>query len=277
MPEIRVERVDATEVITLDRPQALNAITHDHASELVEILQRTAADRTCRAVVLTGAGRAFCAGIDVKSVAAGDADRSSDDDPIMQQFEGLHFRLGNVIRTLHSLPTPVIAAVNGHAIGAGFAFAAASDLRIAGTEAKFADGFVSRGISGCELGLSYFLPKLVGAATAFDWMVTGRRIDADEARRAGLVSEVVETGDLLDRALALGAAIARNAPAAVSMTKEVMWANVHAAGLDQALALESRTQVMVRNTADAREARAAFLEKRVPRFGTAGSERPLTS
>ncbi|MDG2111246.1 MAG: enoyl-CoA hydratase/isomerase family protein [Actinomycetota bacterium] len=280
MADISVERIDAATVITIDRPEVLNAITHRHAEEIGAALGEAGADRSCRSVVLTGTGRAFCAGIDVKSVASRDAagDAGSDDgrpDPILDQFEGLHVRLGNVIRIIHSLPVPVIAAVNGHAIGAGFAMAAASDLRLASTEARFADGFVARGISGCELGLSYFLPKVVGSATAFDWMVTGRRIGADEAHAAGLVSAVTQPEELLERALELAAAVAANAPAAVAMTKDVMWANVHASSLEQALALESRTQVMVRNTADAAEARNAFLEKRTPQFAVPAGSRPL--
>ena len=245
-PDIDRERIRSTELITLNRPEVFNAITQQAAVELGEMMRAAASDRTCRAIVLTGTGRGFCAGIDVKAVAGRDAvadrgESAAGVDPFMASFEGLHYRLSSVIRTVHSLPIPVISAVNGHAIGAGFALAAASDLRIGSPDAKFADGFVKRGISGCELGLSYFLPKVVGSA----------------------------------KALRLGDAIAANAPAAVSMTKEVMWANVHATSLDQALALESRTQSLVRNTADAREAREAFIEKREPEFRTPQGSRPL--
>ncbi|MGY9072697.1 MAG: enoyl-CoA hydratase/isomerase family protein [Acidimicrobiales bacterium] len=279
-PDIDRERIRSTELITLNRPEVFNAITQQAAVELGEMMRAAASDRTCRAIVLTGTGRGFCAGIDVKAVAGRDAvadrgESAAGVDPFMASFEGLHYRLSSVIRTVHSLPIPVISAVNGHAIGAGFALAAASDLRIGSPDAKFADGFVKRGISGCELGLSYFLPKVVGSAKAFDWMTTGRRVDADEALAAGLISQIVDAENLVDEALRLGDAIAANAPAAVSMTKEVMWANVHATSLDQALALESRTQSLVRNTADAREAREAFIEKREPEFRTPQGSRPL--
>jgi len=272
MASIDMERRDHAALITLNNPGAFNALAPNMGDDLVDALRAAAADRTCRSIVLTGAGeKAFCAGVDVKSVAArdaasdgsGDADRV---DPVVAGFESLHHGLSAMIRTIHTLPIPVIAAVNGHAIGAGFALAAAADLRVVGDAVSFADGFVRRGISGCELGLSYFLPKLVGASVAFDWMLTGRRIGAEEAVRSGFVGEIVEPGALVDAALAKAAEMAELAPMAVAMTKEVMWANVNASSLDQALALEARTQAMTRRTADAAEARRAFLEKRSPVF-----------
>ena len=160
-------------------------------------------------------------------------------------------------------------------IGGGFAIAAVSDLRVASDNAAFTDGFVSRGISGCELGLSYFLPHLVGASTAFDWMLTGRRVYADEALSTGLVRRVVPVSEVVDAALENGEQIAKLAPMAVTMTKETMWANLQAPSLDHALAFESRTQVMTRNTGDAAEARLAFLEKRDPVFDTPDNPRPV--
>jgi enoyl-CoA hydratase len=271
MNTIDSERHDTSVVVTLNNPDAFNALAPNMTDDLVQALREAAADRSCRAIILTGAGQtAFCAGIDVKSVAARDASAAAATgdrlDPVAQGFESLHHHLSSMIRTIHTLPIPVISAVNGHAIGAGFALAAASDLRVAGTNAKFADGFIGRGISGCELGLSYFLPKLVGASVAFDWMLTGRRVKADEAARSGFIGQVVDPADTVETALALGRSIAELAPMAVSMTKEVMWSNLHAASLDQALALEGRNQAMTRTTADAVEARLSFLEKRPPVF-----------
>lgn len=279
MSTIDSERQGTVAVITLNNPDAFNALAPNMIGDFVTVVREVAADRSCRSIIVTGSGeKAFCAGIDVKSVADRDAAATSTSgelDPIVAGFENLHHNLGAMIRTLHTLPIPVIAAVNGHAIGAGFAMAAACDLRVAGDTAKFADGFVKRGISGCELGLSYFLPKLVGASLAFDWMMTGRRVEAEEARRSGLVGQVVSPGQAVDTALALAADIALLAPMAVSMTKEVMWANLHAASLDQALALESRTQAMTRTTKDAAEARLAFLEKRPPVFAEPSPARRL--
>ena len=168
-----------------------------------------------------------------------------------------------------------MAAVGGAAVGAGFAVAAASDRGVGSEHAMFMDGFVSRGISGCELGLSYFLPKIVGPSVAFDWMMTGRRVRSQEALSSGVISQLVDADALLPTALELAEDIARNAPMAITMTKEVMWANLHAASLDHALAIESRTQNLTRHTADATEARAAFIEKRTPDFDNTGGKRPL--
>lgn len=278
MTELLTERTGPVLVITFNRPDALNSLTPTMLNSIDQELRTAASDRSCRAVVLTGVGRAFCAGIDVKGVAARDAAAGKVDevlDPVVAAFENLHHGLSGVIRTIHGLPIPVISAVNGHAIGAGFAIAAASDIRVGSDAAAFADGFVKRGISGCEMGLSYFLPKIVGPARAFEWMMTGRRIRAEEAERAGLISTVVPQEELVASALAIGEQLAENAPMAVTMTKEVMWANLHASSLDHALALESRTQSLIRNTVDAQEARAAFLEKRDPAFSNPTEPRPV--
>ena len=282
MTELNVDRHGGAQVLTIDRPESVNSLSPELIEELPRAIRDAAADRSCRSIVITGSGeRAFCAGIDVKSVAARDAQAADGDDvgdrldPVVAGFENLHRNLSDIVREIHRVPVPVIAAVNGHAIGAGFAIAAACDLRLGSTNATFADGFVKRGISGCEMGLSYFLPKIVGPALAFDLMMTGRRISADDAKTIGLISEVAEPSSLHDRALALADALAQNAPMAISMTKEVMWANLHAASLDHALALESRTQVLTRTTRDAREARASFLEKRPPTFDSPAGERPI--
>ena len=274
LPWLNVEVHDSHTVLTLCREDAMNALTPPMVAELDVALRDAAARRSCRAIMLTAVGRGFCVGIDVKEVAVRDAGtRAGGIDPLLAGFENLHHRLSAVIRTIHSLPIPVIAAVNGHAIGLGFAIAAACDLRVAGPSATFADGFVKRGISGCELGLSYFLPQIVGPAVAHELMLTGRRVRADEALAIGLVSSV--TDDVDGAANELVSALAENAPAAVSMTKEVMWANLHASNLDQALALEARTQSLLRATLDAQEARKAFLEKRAPQFGNPPTKRPL--
>ena len=284
-PSVDTVRHGPTTVVTLNNPDAFNALAPNMADDLVEALRTAAADRTCRSVVLTGEGdRAFCAGIDVKSVAVRDAAAQGVDqnqmpetrvDPVLAGFENLHYGLGAMIRTIHTLPIPVIAAINGHAIGAGFALAAAADLRVIGSRARFADGFVKRGISGCELGLSYFLPRLVGASVAFDWMLTGRNVDADEAHRCGFVSLLTDPDQMLEAALERAEQIAGLAPAAVQMTKEVMWMNLDASSLDQALALESRTQALTRTTDDAAEARRSFLEKRSPVFAEPTPPRPV--
>ena len=276
--DLIIERRDSTELITLNRPQGLNSLSPEMIAELPSAMARAARDRSCRAIVIVGAGdRAFCAGIDVKSVAARDAGGSEVGgiDPVVASLENLDAGLGNIVRMIHRVPVPVVAAVNGHAVGAGFAIAAAADVRLASTSATFSDGFVKRGISGCEMGLSYFLPKIVGPALAFELMMSGRRVLPEEALRSGLISKVTEPEELIDRSLLIAASFAENAPMSISTTKEIMWANLHAPSLDSALALEARNQVLIRNTADAAEARLAFLEKRTPQFETPTGKRPL--
>ncbi len=211
LPWLNVEVHDSHTVLTLCREDAMNALTPPMVAELDVALRDAAARRSCRAIMLTAVGRGFCVGIDVKEVAVRDAGTGARGmDPLLAGFENLHHRLSAVIRTIHSLPIPVIAAVNGHAIGLGFAIAAACDLRVAGPGATFADGFVKRGISGCELGLSYFLPRIVGPAVAHELMLTGRRVRADEALAIGLVSSV--TDDVDGAANELVSALAENAP-----------------------------------------------------------------
>jgi enoyl-CoA hydratase len=249
-PDILTQRHGPTEVLTLNRPESLNTFTSDMLDHLGWSIRSAAADPDCRAIVVTGAGdRAFCAGVDVKAAAALDA--------ALTGFENLHLSLSHVVRTIHSIPLPVIAAVNGDAIGGGFALAAAADFRIATSNATFSDGFVNRGISGCEMGLSYFLPKLVGASVAFDWMLTGRRVDADEACQVGLVSRVVDNGELLTAALELGEMTAANAPRANAT--EVMATDPPAPRLD-----------------DAAGARQPFSEKRRPDLLDPEAPRPLS-
>ena len=260
--DILTQRYGPTEVLTLNRPESLNTFTSDMLDHLSWSLRSAAADPGCRAIVVTGAGdRAFCAGVDVEAAAALDASSGSSEDATtvddaLTGFENLHLSLSHVVRTIHSIPLPVIAAVNGDAVGGGFALAAAADLRIATSNATFSDGFVNQGISGCEMGLSYFLPKLVGASVAFDWMLTGRRVDADEACQVGLVSRVVDNSELLTAALELGEMTAANAPRANSTAKEVMATDPH---LD-----------------DADGARQSFLEKRRPDLSDPETPRPLS-
>lgn len=266
--DYQVKRLGQTELILIDRADAFNSLSPELIEALPRLIHAAASDRDCRAIVLTGAGdKAFCAGIDVKSVAAKDsAEPTPDRDPVVDSFEGLDTGLGNIIRMNHKVPVPVIAAVNGHCIGAGLAIASACDLRIGSTNAKFANGFAKRGTSGCEMGTSYFLPRIVGAARALDWMLTGRRVDADEALAAGLLSQVVEPSELVDTALGMANELAAIAPMALAATKEIMWLNLEAPSLDSALALEGRNQSLMRTTGDASEVRRSFLEKRDPEF-----------
>jgi enoyl-CoA hydratase len=170
------------------------------------------------------------------------------------------------VTQLRGLSKPVIAAVNGPATGGGLALALACDVRVAADGARFNVAFIRVGLSGCDIGTSYLLPRLVGASRAFELMLTGRMVDASEADHIGLVSRVVPDGEVVDTALETAELIRANSPFGVWMTKEVMWSNLEAGSLQGAIDLENRTQLLSSHTGDMREALAAFLEKRPPNF-----------
>ena len=172
----------------------------------------------------------------------------------------------DVILAIRDMHQPVIAAVNGAASGGGLALALASDVRIAAQSARFNVAFIRVGLSGCDIGVSWMLPRLVGASRAFELLLTGRLIDSAEADRIGLVTRVVPDGDVVDSALETAALILGNSPFGVRMTKEVMWSQLEIPSLQAGIDLENRTQVLSSFTGDLTEAMAAFAEKRAPNF-----------
>lgn len=254
---------DGVTRITLNRPARLNAMTAELVQGLHDALDAVAADRSCRVVVLTGAGRGFCAGLDLSGY--GEAPGAAGLGRAQGGF-AVQKHIASLIPHLRSLPQPVIAAVNGPATGGGFALVLGSDIRLAASSARFNAAFVRIGLSACDIGTSWLLPRLVGAGRAHELMLTGRLIDADEALRLGLVLDVVPDDALLDVALAKADEIMRNTPWGVALTKEGMWAALEIPGLQAAIDLENRQQIMASFTDDHREAMAAFLEKRPPRY-----------
>jgi enoyl-CoA hydratase len=249
--------------ITLNRPAKLNAMTVELVQGLHDALDEVAADRDCRVVVLTGAGRGFCSGIDLGGYGEipGHEGRGR-----VQRTFATQQQIAALIPHLRRVPKPVIAAVNGPAAGGGFALVLGSDVRIAAASARFNAAFVRIGLSACDIGTSWLLPRLVGAGRAHELMLTGRIFDAEEAARIGLVLEVVPDDTLMDRVLEEAALIALNSPMGIHMTKEVMWSALEIPGQQAAIDLENRTQVMVSATEDASEAIRAFLERRPPDY-----------
>ena len=247
-------------VLTLRRPARLNALTWDLIDGIHDALRTVAADRSIRVLVLTGEGRGFCSGLDIQS----DDPFGRRDDPevVFDRQE----RVASLALALKALPQPVIAAVNGPASGGGLALALAADVRLCAPAATFNVAFVRIGLSGCDVGVSHLLPRIVGLGIASELMLTGRRVDADEALRIGLANRVVPAEALLDASADLAAQIARNAPFGVRMTKQVLHRNVDAPSLETAIELENRTQTIATRTPDAAEALAAFLERRDPVF-----------
>lgn len=260
---LRIERPHAgIVVLTLDRPGALNALDAPLMAALYDAFARLAEDAATRVVVLTGAGRGFCSGQDVKNFRA-PVPTVSDGAAVMLEFQRY---MAGIVGVVRALPQPVIAAVNGVAVGGGMALACASDIRLAGPAARFAVGGNRLGLSGCEMGLSYQLPRIVGMSAAAEWLLTGRFVEAAEAVATGLVSRLVDPEVLLDEAVALAKAIAANTPFGVRMTKQIMWANVDAATLADAQERENAAQVMGVLTDDAVEYRSAARERRAPTY-----------
>jgi enoyl-CoA hydratase len=253
-------------LLTLNRPERLNAMSHELVADVHKALDEVDADHSCRVVVLTGAGRAFCAGLDLKG--AGPAPGT---DGVGRAQAGMlsQQHIASLYTHMRCVRKPIIAAVNGPAAGGGFAFALASDIRVAAESAKFNVAFVRIGLSGCDVGVSYLLPRLIGASKAFELMLTGRFVLADEAERIGLVSRVVPDGEVVDAAIEIADQIAANSPFGVWMTKEVMWANLETGSMQAAIDLENRTQILTTFTEDMPEAMRAFLEKREPNFRNA--------
>jgi enoyl-CoA hydratase/carnithine racemase len=232
-------------VVTLNRPKRLNAINAVLRRELIETLESVGED--VNAVVLTGAGRGFCSGIDMRDFGP---DVPTAGDPAIDRlrFQESMAALPQAIRDLRQ---PAIAAVNGPAVGGGLALCLAADIRICSSAATFGNAAILLGLSGAEMGMSYHLPRIVGTSVAADWMLTGRTVTADEADRRGLVSELVEPGRLADRAVEIAAAIAELSPLGVQLTKRALQVNTDASGLDAAVELENRNQVLSHATDDA--------------------------
>lgn len=252
-------------VLTLDRPDRLNAMSLLLVDELHEALDELADDDAARVLVLTGAGRGFCAGLDLVDLAPG-GDSSPGGRGRVQRGMDLQQRIATLVPKLRGLRIPVVAAVNGAAAGGGLALALASDIRIAGRSARFNVAFVRIGLSGCDIGVSWLLPRWIGASRAFELLLTGRIVESDEADRIGLVTRVVDDDDLMDAAFGTARQICANSPTGIWMTKEVMWSQLEVSSLQAGIDLENRTQILTTFTEDMGEAVQAFLSKRPPEF-----------
>lgn len=241
-------------VLTFDKPDALNAIANKDIDLLDRIVRIAADDPEVRAVVMTGAGRAFCAGADVREWHEGDAEGE----------ESWPLKMHRVISRLYWLPKPVIAAVNGVAVGSGCDLALTADLRYASTAARFGEVYVKLGICP-DAGGSYLLPRIVGEARAAELIYSGRIIDAAEALRIGLVSEVVDPEELMTRAMATAEELARGATVAIAQAKENIRRG-HTTTLGEALRNEQRGAHICSLTTDHAEGLQAIIEKREPNF-----------
>lgn len=259
MSVVRREDSDGIAVVTLDRPDRLNTVNVDLVAELHEVLAQIDADTDVRVVVLTGAGRAFCAGLELRGY--GDGDRVEREGEMWSTY-GRQQDIAGLVQRIRKLRQPVVAAVNGAAAGAGLALVCAADVRIASNDAVFAVSFIKAGYSACDIGLSWMLPRLVGVGRAHELMLTGRRFYAAEAFDMGLLVGLVEPGEVMSAALDKAQEILLNAPLSVELTKVGMWAAVETPTFDLAIEFENRQQMVSSFTDDRVEATAAFLEKR---------------
>jgi enoyl-CoA hydratase/carnithine racemase len=258
---IRIEKRGDADWVTLNRPDALNAISLQMVHELTDYFDRLFNDDSVRVVVLRGAGRAFCAGLDIKEFSEG----RKDPVPFGGGF-GFQGYLANVYVKMRRCPQPIIAAVQGAASGGGFAFALASDVRIAAESARMNAAFIKLGLSACDMGVSYFLPRAVGSSIAAELMMTGRFINAQRALATGLVSEVVPD-DQLDAAVdRLVEEMLAASPRGLRMTKEGLSLAIDAPSLEAAMAIENRNQLMTSASPNVAEGMRAFIEKRPPNY-----------
>jgi len=249
--------------LTMNRPKELNAMTADLCEALHVELRRIAGERSVRAVILTGAGRGFCAGVDLRGYGAAPGNDGSDE-PRDRLANQQH--MSTLVLGLRALPQPVIAAVNGPAAGLGLALALGCDIRYAAQEAVFRAAFLNIGVSNCDMGTSWLLPRLIGASRSHELMLTARRFDAEEALRIGLLSDVVGQDALLERALQAAGQIASLAPWGVRLTKQGIWAALEIPSEQAAVEYEDRQQIMATFGRAVPEAVDAFLQKRPAEF-----------
>ena len=250
-----------TAVVTLNRPERLNAMSIELVIELDAVLNRVADDNDVSVVILTGAGRGFCSGLDLKDYG------------IIPNIDGLTVGriaarsmryYSRLILTLRRMPQPVIAAIKGPAYGGGMCLACATDLRIASTSAVFNATGIVNGLTSTELAVSWLLPRLIGATHSNDLLLTGREVGGDEAYRLGLVSRVLADDELLPEALDMAARMAKFSPYGLEMTKSMLWVNLENPSLESAIQIEDRNQLMLGFTANLPEAIRAFDQGREP-------------
>ncbi|HEX2593861.1 MAG TPA: enoyl-CoA hydratase/isomerase family protein [Rhizomicrobium sp.] len=258
-----VEKRGRVDWLTLNRPERLNTITGTMVQELNDYFRGLKQDFETRIVVMRGAGRGFCAGLDIKEYNTPGGDRPKDG--AGRAVAGDH--LFDIVEHMRACPQPIVALVHGPACGGGFAFALAADIRVVGESARMNDAFVALGRTGCELGLTYFLPRIVGLGIAAELMLTGDFIDGPRAKQVGLASDCVQDDQLEAAAEKYLKPMLRTAPLGLRLTKETLNTSLRIADLRAVIDLEERAQSLCARGPDFDEAMKAFLEKREPHYG----------
>jgi enoyl-CoA hydratase len=262
---ISVEHRGQVDWVTLNRPERLNTLNVRMIEELGDYFGRLATNHAVRIVVLRGAGNAYCAGLDLRNSEG--PDKAYDPVPAgPAEMLRLQRRISEIIIRMRRAPQPIVSLVQGAACGGGFALALASDIRIAGESMRMNAAFIRIGLSACDVGVSYFLPRLVGVSIASELMMTGRFIKAQRALAVGLVSEVVPDTQLEQAAASYLDDMLSTSPLGLRLTKDCLNHSINAPGLEAAIAMEDRNQVLCLYGDDFKEGVAAFVEKRPPRY-----------
>ncbi len=258
--------VEGVIVVTLNRPDRLNAISMQMVEELHHFYDSLESDIETRVMILTGAGdRGFCSGTDLKA-GRPQQEEAADIRASVSKHSRTQRRIADLSLHMRKIPQPIIAAVNGVAAGGGFSFAMACDVRVAVESARFICSYINVGLSGGEIGSSYWLPRLIGFAQAADLLYTGRTLYATEAKEMGLITRVGPDGQAVEGALEVARSMLEKSPFGLRMTKEVLNQSVDAQSLEAALYLENRTQSLAVLSGDFQHAAKAFREKRPPTY-----------
>jgi enoyl-CoA hydratase/carnithine racemase len=257
-----IEHHDGVDWVTLNRPDSLNALNPDMIDALNAYFEGLQRNRSTRVVVLKGAGASFCAGLDLKHAMKRRAGQQ--EPPGVTESLDSQRRIADIVMLMRRCPQPIIALVQGAAAGGGFALALAADIRIATKSARMNSAFIKLGLGGCDIGTSYFLPRLVGVSVASELILTGRFIGAERALAVGLVSEVVEEGGLDAAAEPYVDAMMTASPVGLRLSKECLNMSVDAGSIEAVIAMEDRNQVLCSRSEDFNEGIRAFLEKRKP-------------
>jgi enoyl-CoA hydratase/carnithine racemase len=257
---ILISREGQVETVTLNRPEANNTLNGELVDALVDYFEGLQEREDVRIVILRAEGKHFCAGLDLNAGAFGQQER------IPQHVFRLQRRIARIYLMMRKCPQPIISLIQGAACGGGFSLALASDIRIAGETAKMNAAYIKIGFTGCDMGSSYFLPRLVGASAAAEYLMTGRFIHADKALSINLVSQVVPDSELEQAAQAYVVDMLRTSPMGLRLTKDALNISIDAPSLESAMAVEDRHQSLLALTEDVQEAGLAFFEKREPNY-----------
>jgi len=270
-------REDGIGILTLNRPDKLNAMSFQMFEDLHTIFDNLMVNLDCRVLILKGEGRAFCAGLDLKEVNLLNMKKKPEDykkfyyldiPETLKNRMYFQWRLSQVIIKMRKISQPIITIVHGAAAGGGFALALASDIRIAGEKAQFNNAFIKLGLSGSDVGTSYFLPRLIGMSRAAEILYTGRFINAEEAERIGLIFRIVKGDEakLLDVAMEIAENLLIKSPLGLRMTKEAINLSLDSPSLETIIQLENRAQTLCGSSNDIKEGVSAFFEKRKAKY-----------